>query len=111
VWLLDANIDIKICALLAEFGIPSDSAESRGWKHLSNGQLVSAAVASGFTCLLTRDQLFAESASRALKQFRQFAVVLIQLDQRKRPEYLELFRAAWMRHAIRPKPGSTVVWP
>ena len=74
-WLLDANLDIRICELLSEFGIESHTAESCGWKHLLNGQLVSAAMAEGFTCLLTRDQLFAESASRALKQYPQFAVV------------------------------------
>jgi predicted nuclease of predicted toxin-antitoxin system len=85
VWLLDANLDIRISQLLDEFGIESQTAQSRGWKHLKNGQLVSAAVAEGFTCMLTRDQLFAESASGALKRFPQFAVVLIQLKQRRRP--------------------------
>ena len=65
-WLLDANLDIRISQVLGEFGIESHTAESRGWKHLLNGQLVSAAMAEGFTCLLTRDQLFAELTSRAL---------------------------------------------
>jgi hypothetical protein len=111
VWLLDANLDIRICELLDEFGIASHTAESRGWKHLLNGQLVSAAVAEGFTCLLTRDQLFAESASRALKQFPQFAVVLIQLNQLRRSQYLEQFRVAWAVEPIEPVPGRTIGWP
>lgn len=111
VWLLDANLDIRICQLLGEFGIESHTAESHGWKHLLNGQLVAVAVAGGFTCLLTRDQLFAESASRALKQFPQFSVVLIQLQQRRRSQYLAQFRAAWEREPIVPKAGRTIVWP
>lgn len=110
-WLLDANLDIRICELLDEFGIESHTAESHGWKHLLNGQLVSAAVAAGFTCLLTRDQLFAESASRALKEFPQFAVVLIQLKQRRRSQYLAQFRAAWEREPIVPLTGRTIGWP
>jgi predicted nuclease of predicted toxin-antitoxin system len=111
VWLLDANLDIRISQVLSEFGIESHTAESRGWKHLLNGQLVSAAVGAGFTCLLTRDQLFAESASRALKRFPQFAVVLVQLKQRRRPEYLAQFRASFLRKPIVPVPGSTIDWP
>jgi hypothetical protein len=111
VWLLDANLDIRICQLLGEFGIESRTAESHGWKHPLNGQLVSAAVGAGFTCLLTRDQLFAESASRALKQFPQFAVILIQLKQRRRSQYLERFRAAWEREPILPISGAAISWP
>jgi hypothetical protein len=111
VWLLDANLDIRICQLLGEFGIESRTAEMHGWKHLLNGQLVSAAAGAGFTCLLTRDQLFAESSSRALKQFPQFAVVLIQLKQRRRSQYLEQFRAAWEREPILPISGAAISWP
>lgn len=110
-WLLDSNLDIRICQLLSEFGIESHTAESHGWKHLLNGQLVSAAVAGGFTCLLTRDQLFAESASRALKQFPQFAVVLIQLKQRRRSLYLAQFRGAWEQEPILPVSGAAINWP
>jgi hypothetical protein len=50
-WLLDANMDVH---------------GQRGWKSLSNGELLRAAVDAGFKCLLTRDQLFGESASQAL---------------------------------------------
>jgi hypothetical protein len=111
VWLLDANLDIRISQVLSEFGIESRTAESRGWKHLLNGQLVSAAVRAGFTCLLTRDQLFAESASQALKQFPTFAVVLIQLEQRRRSAYLAQFRSALLQGPIVPVPGRTIDWP
>ena len=110
-WLLDANLDIRICQLLGEFGIEGRTAQSCGWKDLLNGQLVSAAVAAGFTCLLTRDRLFAESASRALKQFPQFAIVLVQLEQQRRSQYLARFRAAISLEPIVPMPGSTIDWP
>lgn len=60
-WLLDANMDVHLVDLLSDFGVNSDTAANRGWKALSNGLLVAAAVTHGFTCLLTRDQLFAES--------------------------------------------------
>ena len=66
-WLLDANMDVHLVQVLNELGASCDTAANRGWKALSNGELVSEAVAAGFTCLLTRDQLFGESAARALK--------------------------------------------
>jgi predicted nuclease of predicted toxin-antitoxin system len=64
-WLLDANLDIHLVELLNALEIECETAESRGWKALRNGELVAAAAAAGFDTLLTRDQLFAESASRS----------------------------------------------
>jgi predicted nuclease of predicted toxin-antitoxin system len=87
VWLLDANIDVRIVAVLAEFGIESRTAESFGWKELSNGELVAAAIAAGFACLLTRDGLFAESAARTLRHSPHFAIVIVRLPQQKWPKY------------------------
>lgn len=110
-WLLDANLDIRIAGILEEFGIASRTAEDLGWKELSNGALVSAAVAAGFTCVLTRDSLFAESASRALRQHSEFSVVLVRLPQQKWPAYGETFRRAWEVTAIAPIPGRVVRWP
>jgi hypothetical protein len=63
-WLLDANMDVHLSSVLTGFKIACDTAGKRGWRALSNGDLVSAAVGVGFRCLLTRDQLFGESASR-----------------------------------------------
>jgi hypothetical protein len=60
-WLLDANMDVHLVSVLADFDIPCDTAGKRGWKALSNGELVSVAVDAGFRCLLTRDQLFASA--------------------------------------------------
>ena len=57
--------------------------------------LVSAAVAAGFDCLLTRDQLFGESASRALKLYPEFAVVLVTIPQRPWEQYRLEFLRCW----------------
>ena len=43
-WLLDANMPNNIIAVLGAFGIEAHTAESRGWKGLTNGDLVEAAV-------------------------------------------------------------------
>ena len=67
-WLLDANMDVHLASVLTGLGIECDTAGNRGWKALSNGDLVKAAVDAGFRCLLTRDRLFGESASRARKR-------------------------------------------
>jgi hypothetical protein len=61
VWLLDANMDVHLVSVLTGFKISCDTAGKRGWKALSNGDLVNVAVDAGFHCLLTRDQLFGES--------------------------------------------------
>jgi predicted nuclease of predicted toxin-antitoxin system len=111
VLLLDANLDIRVAAILEEYGIASRTAESLGWKELSNGALVVAAVAAGFTCVLTRDVLFAESAGRALREHVDFAVVLVRLPQQKWPAYGETFRRAWKVATITPIAGKVVRWP
>jgi hypothetical protein len=49
-WLLDANMDVHLVSVLTGFKIPCDTAGKRGWKALSNGDLVSAAVNAGFHC-------------------------------------------------------------
>ena len=110
-WLLDANIDVHLVATLADLGIRSATAGSRGWKALSNGDLVVAASEAGFECLLTRDQLFGESAARALRSFPQFAVVLVGLPQQRWTPYRERFLAAWAESPIQPVPGWLTRWP
>ena len=110
-WLLDANVDVHLLRTLHELGVSCDTAGSRGWKALSNGELVSVAVTAGFTCLLTRDQLFGESAARALKTFPSFAVVVMDLPQQRWPAYQEQFVAAWAARPIEPIAGTLVHWP
>ena len=110
-WLLDANMDMHLVAVLADLGISSATTASRGWKALLNGDLVTAAVAAGFECLLTRDKLFGEFASGALGSFPQFAVVVVNLPQQPWQQYRDRFLAAWARSPIRPIPGRLTSWP
>src|SRR5665213_3726776 len=102
-WLLDANLDIHLAELLRNLGIDCDTAEKRGWKKLRNGDLVAACAQSGFDTLLTRDQLFAESASRAWRTFPDLAVVIVTLPQLPSARYLEAFAAAWTTARIHPQ--------
>lgn len=110
-WLLDANMDVHLLSVLKDFGVACDTAGNRGWKSLKNGDLVKAAVADGFLCLLTRDQLFGESASRALKAFPQFAVVVVNVPQQRWSQYRERFIAVWTQKPIAPVAGRLVFWP
>lgn len=110
-WLLDANLDIHLVELLRRLQIDCDTAENRGWKALRNGELVSAAVNAGFDTLLTRDLLFAESASRAWRDFPSLSVVIVTLPQLPSGSYLASFEAAWAASPILPQPGNIVAWP
>jgi hypothetical protein len=97
-WLLDANMDVHLVSVLASFKISCDTAGKLGRSALSNGDLVRAAVGAGFRCLLTRVQLFGESASRALKLYPQFAVVVVNVPQR-------------LEYPIEPVTGRLIHWP
>jgi hypothetical protein len=110
-WLLDANMDVHLTSILSELGIECETAAHRGWKALSNGQLVAAAVASGFDCLLTRDRLFGESASHALQLHPTFAVIQVNLPQQHWSEYRQSFLRAWASSPIVPQPGRLIQWP
>jgi hypothetical protein len=110
-WLLDVNVPKKVAGVLGEFGVQAQTAEARGWNGLTNGRLVEAAVEADFSCLLTRDRLFSESAARALKRFPQFCVVFVTFPQLRGPEFLEQFRLAWLRSPLQPVPGRLLRWP
>ena len=109
--LLDANVDVHLARTLTDFGVPCDTAANRGWKALGNGDLVATAFDAGFRCLLTRDQLFGESAARALKDYPGFAVVVVNLPQRRSGEYQQAFAAAWALYPIVPLAGFLIHWP
>jgi hypothetical protein len=110
-WLLDANMDVHLVQILASYGIIADTASNRGWKALSNGQLVAAAVTHGFTCLLTRDRLFGETAGHALKAHPDFAIVLVNLPQQRSDLYHKRFIDLWSEWPVEPKPGQLTEWP
>jgi hypothetical protein len=67
--------------------------------------------AAGFDCLLTRDQLFGESASRALRSFPRFAVVVVILPQQPWQRYRDHFIAAWANFPVNPVAGRLIRWP
>jgi len=110
-WLLDANMDVHLVALLKEMGFACEAATRRGWASLDNGALVSASARAGFTCLLTQDRLFGESAADALLSFPDFSIVIVKLPQRPGRQYLQDFREAWNRAPVQPVPGQVVHWP
>jgi len=110
-WLLDANMDVHLISLLAGFGISCEPATRRGWGGLNNGELMAAATQAGFTCILTQDRLFAESATQALREAAGISLVVVRLPQRPWREYLQQFREAWARRPIEPVPGGVVCWP
>lgn len=110
-WLLDANVDVHVVDVLGEFGIRAEAAVDGRWGALTNGDLVLASSAAGFTCLLTHDRRFAQSASVALSSIPNFSIVVIRLPQRTWSKYVEQFRAAWRQKPIVPAAGEVVHWP
>lgn len=110
-WLLDANVPAKLALLLQQLGVEAATAQSRGWGGLSNGDLLDAAAAAGFSCVLTRDRLFGQSAGRSLKRFPIMSVVLLTLPQLRERQFLEAFRAAWQVAPALLVPGQVTSWP
>ena len=110
-WLLDHNIPQQLADVLKSLGINCDTASNRGWSELQNGELLSAANDAGFTCILTKDSLFAESAARAMNQFSQMAIVLITIPQSRGPQYVEKFLKHWKQSPISTKPQEMIRWP
>ena len=110
-WLLDVNMPRQLKALLADRGIPVETANVRGWGTLVNGDLLKAAAEAGFKCLLTRDRLFGQSVSRHLKRYPNFAIVVVLLPQVRAPQFLASFKAAWEKAPIAPTPGQIQLWP
>jgi predicted nuclease of predicted toxin-antitoxin system len=110
-WLLDANMDVHLLGVLSELGIRCESAIRKDWRELTNGELVSAAAKAGFTCILTHDKLFAESASRSLPSAPHLSIIVVHLPQRPWREYIRQFRIAWEKQPMAPNPGLVLHWP
>jgi len=110
-WLLDVNMPRQLNGLLGEFGISAETANNRGWGTLVNGELIEAAAAAGFDCLLTRDRLFGESAGKSLKRYSSFSIVIVTLPQVRAPQFLASFREEWIKAPISPAPGQVQFWP
>lgn len=105
------NVPAKVGAFLSRRGIVCARTDRQGWTHLKNSELVEAAVQQGFQCLLTRDKMFGESATRSLKGHTGFAVVLLSLRQAREPEYLAEFEKQSDKSVIQPIPGKMIIWP
>jgi hypothetical protein len=110
-WLLDVNMPQQLVGLLAEFGISAQAANARGWGTLINGELLEAAAASGFDCLLTRDRLFEQSVAKNFKRYPRFSIVVVTLPQVRASQFLDSFRTAWENNPIEPAPGQAQSWP
>ncbi len=110
-WLLDVNIPQQTTAILASFGIHARHTVFCGWQELKNGELVEAAVTAGFACIITRDRQFMQSARRALRRFPNFAVVILELPQLPKSEFVSVFRDTFEVSPIRPVPGRVISWP
>ena len=109
--LLDAIMDVHLTGVLNEYGIRCEAATRRGWGGLTNGDLVEAATKAGFTCILTRDRLFAESVGRMLDERPGLSIVVVHLPQKRWRDYAEEFRSAWSNEPIAPMPGRVIHWP
>jgi hypothetical protein len=51
------------------------------------------------------------SAGKALRDLPRFAVVLVNLPQRRWVEYRDGFVRAWSGAPIAPQPGRVIEWP
>lgn len=110
-WLLDHNLPIQLLGCLQNLNVSCDSTVNRGWQELENGKLVSKAVEAGFTCILTKDRLFSQSAANALSEYTDMAIVLIKLAQCRGFQYVENFKDAWNVDPITPQKGRSIDWP
>ena len=109
--LLDHNLPHLLRELLATYGLQAETAASRGWERLRNGELVAAAHAAGFETIFTRDMKFAVAAAKSLQALPSMALVVIRLPQRRWETYADGFRSAWNKAPIVPQPGQVVFWP
>ena len=110
-WLLDHNLPKQLADFLKKNGVDCNWTSAEGWEKLSNGELVRAAIAAGYECLLTNDRQFANSAGKALTQNPTFSVVEITLTQAPRQEFLKNFETAWSSKKILPEPARVIKWP
>ena len=110
-WLLDHNLPRQLGPVLQALGVQNETTIQHGWERLSNGELVGAAAARNFLCILTRDINFGSSAEKALKEFPHICVVLITLPQQRGQAYSKSVQEAWSADPIVPVAGKLIRWP
>lgn len=110
-WLLDEGLPVSLHKCLKNLKVEVETVEFRGWKGLRNGKLVTVAAEAGFTCILTKDRLFAQDAKKALVANPKMAVVLVLLSQVPREKYVKNFELNWKKSKLVPAPGQVTEWP
>ena len=110
-WLLDHNIPHGLAVFLKSQGINCDTAQNRNWEKLRNGELVSSAWHAKFTCVVTKDTLFVQSAEKVIKTLPEMAIVLLTIPQCRGEEYLKRFTEHWKNVPIFPEKGKMLHWP
>ena len=110
-WLLDVNVNRKIIPILKASGIESHSAVNLGWRLLTNGDLISAAVTGGFNVMLTNDVRIMQIGNKSLSNCLDFSIVLLRLPQIPSEKYLQAFEAKWLAAPIEPQRGRLLIWP
>jgi hypothetical protein len=111
VWLLDEGLPVPLFTCLKRLGVEVQTTEFRKWKGLRNGVLVRVAAEAGFVAILTKGRLFAQDAAKALAAHPTMAIVLVQLSQKPRQQYIETFETYWHKSNIIPVAGSVIEWP
>lgn len=109
--LLDENLPLKIKDILEQNGYKCETVFTLGWSGLKNGQLVSKAIEKGYSAILTKDKLFAESAAKSLSKFPNFAVIRITLLQKTLKEYLNNFSLLLKEKPLELILGTLTEWP
>lgn len=110
-WLLDEGLPVSLHKCLENLKVKVETVDFRGWKGLRNGKLVAVAAESGFTCILTKDRLFAQDAKKALATNPKMAIVLVLLPQVSREKYIKSFEMNWKKAKILPVAGQVIEWP
>ena len=110
-WLLDEGLPRALFESLNNLGVKVETVDFRKWKGFRNGKLVTVATEAGFTCILTKDKLFAQDAKKALVANPKMGVVLVTLPQVPRKKYGENFAIAWKKGEIVPVSGQVIEWP
>ena len=110
-WLLDHNVPWQLLHTLQSLSIPCDTTYNKGWSDFENGDLVKKAIKEKFTCILTRDKLFSQSARKVLKSNTNIAIVLLTILQSKGKQYATTFLKEWEKEPINPIPGQVLIWP
>ncbi len=110
-WLLDHNIPHELAIFLKSQGIDCSTAKEKNWETLRNGELVSSAWRSSFTCIVTKDALFVQSAQKTMVSFPKMAIVFLTIPQCRGKEYLKRFTEHWEMAPISPQAGAMIRWP